>query len=105
MKQLTFKEYWESKEVLKQAVDATPIQEREYIITKYCKIPVYKDGSILEVALKPNQRINITWLYEDLNNPQAQQICFNDPNIEDRPYKSGVANTKLAKWVQRNTKE
>ena len=105
---LTFKEYLESKEKLREAVDITPKQSMEYTVNKYCKLIVGESKDEKEqINLKPNQTIVVEWLYEDIDNPTPLNITFEGvcPSIDTLEYNSYWQPEKLRKWLLRNTRE
>ena len=63
-KQLSFKEYLESKEKLREAVDNVPQRTAEYTLRKYCKLVVGENKeSKIYVPLKPKQKVLVeAWL-------------------------------------------
>jgi hypothetical protein len=105
---LTFKEYLDSKEKLREAVSKTPQRTATYNVRKYCKLIVGESkDSKDQVALKPTHRIVVDWLYEDIDNPTIVSITFEGvkeilPDDEFNTYWDGV---KLMKWLNRNTTE
>ncbi len=105
---LTFKQYLDSKEKLREAVTKTPRREASYTVRKYCKLIVgeSKDEKS-SVALKPNQKITVDWLYEDIDNPTAVSVKFDGPKDIDaeQPYEIYWQGTKLLKWLARNARE
>lgn len=108
MDKLTFKEYLESKEKLREALRNTPQRDAEYVVRKYCKLVVGESKEVKEyVALKPNQKILVEWVYNNLDNPTVVGIRFDgvrDIDSEDEflTYWDGI---KLQKWLLRNTRE
>lgn len=108
MKKMTFKEYLESKEKLRQAIGETPIQSTTHIVNKYCKIPVGETKEDKQyVSLKPKQKIVVEWRYVDINNPDVNQIQFEDvKDIEPTDsYETFWNNEKFQKWLLKNTRE
>lgn len=105
---LTFKQYIESKERLKEAALKAPKYTIDYSVRKYCKLVVgeSKEDKIY-VSLKPNQKISIEWLLEDIDNPQPIKIQFNDVREVDSAteYQTFWSSPKLSSWLYRNTKE
>lgn len=105
---LTFKEYLESKEKLREAIKITPQQIVQYTVNKYCKLQVgeSKDEK-QQINLKPNQSIIIEWLYNDIDNPTPLNITFEGvcPNIDTLEYSSYWQPHKLQKWLLTNTRE
>ena len=105
---LTFKEYLASKEKLREAVTKTPQRVASYNVRKYCKLIVgesKKDKS--QIVLKPNQKITVDWLYEDVDNPTPVIIKFNGPKDIDvkQVYNTYWQGSKLLKWLARNARE
>lgn len=105
---LTFKEYLDSKEKLREAVTKTPQRSATYNIRKYCKLVVGESKEQkAQVALKPNQKICIEWLYTDVDNPTIVSMTFEgikeiQPDEEFETYWDGA---KLTKWLNRNATE
>ena len=108
MEKLTFKQYYESKKQLREAIKETPQQSVEYTVYKYCKLVVGENKEEKEqINLKPNQKIRVEWLYETIDNPTPLKICFEglndiDPNNNYATYWQG---SKLQQWLARNTRE
>jgi len=105
---LTFKEYLESKEKLREAIKVTPKQTVEYTVYKYCKLVVGESKDEKEqVNLKPNQKIIVEWLYNDIDNPTPLNITFEGvcPDIDSLEYNSYWQPQKLQKWLLKNTRE
>ena len=104
MKKLTFKEYIESKEKLRRAIQETPVASTYYVVKKYCKIRIGESREYRsEVALKPKQTIIVEWRYDDINNPNPISITLDDISQEEKPiYWSGQ---KLKNWLSKNTIE
>lgn len=104
MRKLTFKEYVESKEQLRQAIKETPVVSLTYCIKRYCKVRIGESKhNRKEVSLKPNQRIIVEWRYDDIKNPEPQTIIFDDQSPEEFPlYWKG---SKLSEWLSKNSVE
>ena len=105
---LTFKEYLESKERLREAIEKTPKQVKEYTVSKYCKLVVGESKEEKEqINLKPKQKIIVEWLYNDIDNPTVTKITFNGvcPDIDSNEYNSYWNPKKLQKWLMKNTYE
>lgn len=108
MQKLTFKEYLESKEQLREALLQTPVVMKEYEVYKYCSIALGEtDEEKKIVGLKPKHHIIVEWRYDDVNNPTAQWIKFkNVKGMEETDeYSPYWENHKLQKWLTRHTKE
>lgn len=105
---LTFKEYVESKERLREAVKNTPQQEVQYTVRKYCKLVVGESKDEKEqINLKPNQTITVSWLYENFDNPTPLSITFNGVKSVDseQVFSTSWAGFRLERWLMRNARE
>ncbi len=105
---LTFKKYLESKERLREAVNATPHQTTEYTVSKYCKLVVGESKEDKEqINLKPSQTIIVEWLYTDIDNPTPLKITFDGvcENIDSEEYNTYWQPYKLQKWLHKNARE
>jgi len=104
MEKLTFKEYLQSKETLRKAIQETPIASTHYVVKKYCKIRLGESRAEREeVALKPKQSIIVEWKYTDINNPEPLSIILDENDADERPvYWNGE---KLKSWLSKNTIE
>ena len=105
---LTFKEYLESKERLREAIAITPQQIVHYTVNKYCKLIVGESKDDKEqINLKPNQAIIVEWLYNDIDNPTPLKITFEGvcPNIDSLNYKTYWQPQKFQKWLRKNSHE
>lgn len=104
---LTFKEYLESKEKLREAIKKTPQQKIEYTVSKYCKLIVGESKDEKEqINLKPNQTIMVEWLYNDIDNPSPLRIMFEGvcTSIDSNNYGSYWQPQKLQQWLHKNTR-
>ncbi|MDF2435399.1 MAG: hypothetical protein JWP44_5030 [Mucilaginibacter sp.] len=101
MKKLTFKEYYESKEQLLLACKDFPKIISEYIVKKYCKVPIVSEDDTDYIALKPKDTVKILWEFQDVKGiPQAKHIVFNNEK-----YLPTWNNKKLKQWVDSMTLE
>jgi hypothetical protein len=108
MEKLTFKQYLESKEKLREAVKKTPVRKAEYVMRKYCKLPVGESKDDKEyIALKPKHKLIVEWHHRDLENPDLMSICFeNVDGVSDKEeFKSFWSDERFKKWLLRNTRE
>lgn len=108
MHKLSFKEYLDSKQKLREAIEKTPRREAVYNVRKYCKLIIGESKEEKsQITLKPNQKISVDWLYENLDNPTPVSIKF--AGIEDvdnsQPFETYWQGNKLLKWLARNTNE
>lgn len=103
---LTFKQYLDSKEKLREALKNTPQRTVEYSVKKYCKIPVGESKEDrLYISLKPKHKIVVEWLYADIDNPTAVNLTFEGSEDKTEKYNTFWQGNKLLKWLQRNAKE
>lgn len=108
MQKLTFIEYLDSKEKLREAVLKTPQRTVTYTVRKYCKLIVGESKETKsQVALKPNQKICVEWLYTDVDNPSIVSMKFEGvKEIEtEQQYETFWDGAKLIKWLNRNATE
>lgn len=105
---LTFKQYLESKEQLRKAIENTPVTIVEYEIKKYCSMAIgeSKDES-LPIGLKPKQKVIIQWRYDNFENPTPDYVKFVGVNSIDESEEQPLFWTgqKLQKWLLRHAKE
>lgn len=105
---LTFKDYLSSKQKLREAVTKTPQRTATYNVRKYCKLVVGESkDSKTQVALKPNHKICVEWLYTNIDNPTIVNMTFEgvteiEPGEEFETFWQGI---KLIKWLNRNAIE
>ena len=108
MEKLTFKQYLDSKQKLREAVKNTPVRKAEYIMRKYCKLPVGETKDEKQyIALKPKQKLVVEWNHRDLENPDLLSICFEGVEgvAEDEEFQSFWSDDRFKKWLLRNTRE
>jgi len=108
MHKLSFKEYLDSKQKLREAIEKTPRRTGQYSVRKYCKLIIgesKEDKS--QITLKPNQKISVDWLYEDIDNPTPVGIKFDgiDDIDNSQSFETYWQGKKLLKWLARNARE
>ena len=97
---LTFKEYLESKEQLKMALDGIPKVKEIYEITKYCSVPVKINEDIEYLKFKPRDIIEIMWEKEiDNDVPKSFTVLG-----EDQSNEFSWSNAKVRSWVRKMTR-
>jgi hypothetical protein len=105
---LTFKQYLESKEKLREAVTNVPRQTTKYRVNKYCQVVVGESKESKQyVKLKPNHTIVVEWIYDNMDNPTIDGVKFDnveeiDPQDVFDMYWDGK---KFQTWLFRNTRE
>ena len=108
MEKLTFKQYLESKEKLREAIKQTPVRKAEYVMRKYVKLPVGESKDEKEyISLKPKHKVIVEWNYRDMDNPELVSIFFEDVEgvNPDEGHKSFWSDERFKKWLFRNTRE
>ena len=104
-KQLTFKQYLSSKEKLREAIKNTPKQTIQYTVNKYYKLVVGESKDKKDyVSFKPKHKINVEWLYENIDDPTPLKINISKDDSNDE-YVTFWSGQKLSKWLLRNTSE
>jgi len=106
--ELTFRQYLQSKDALREAVNETPQQTKEYLVTKYCKLVVGESKDNKEqINLKPNNKVIVEWLYDDIDNPSITNITFEGvcDSIDSEDHTTYWQTYKLQRWLLRNTNQ
>jgi hypothetical protein len=107
-KRLGFKDYYESKDKLLAACDDAPRIRTEYILTKYCKFPIFESLEEDEreyIAFKPKDVIEILWERSSEIDEYPAAKCIILISEEGREVFPCWNNNKLHNWVNRNTNE
>jgi hypothetical protein len=99
----SFKEYIESKELLKLALEDAPKVKEIYEIEKYCSVPVLEaDGEKTYVKFKPKDLIEILWE----NAPEDPTPKYFTVITEGDDQKTFAwSNAKIKAWVNKTTKQ
>jgi hypothetical protein len=106
MKRITFREYFESIQVLKNAVNAVPKKTSNYSLTKYCKLPILEaDTNKNYISLKPKDVLEITWEYHNPDSPTPTSIKIISENQEKTTIYPAWSHAKFFKWVNNSTNE
>lgn len=106
MEKLTFKQYLDSKQKLREAIELTPISIAKYTVRKYCSIAIGESNEdSTSVSLKPKQTIIVEWRYDDIDNPSINYIKLEgvDKVDSDEQHSTFWRGEKLAKWLNRYT--
>lgn len=101
MHKLTFTEYLNSKDRLRELIKENTSARIAYNIKKYCKLRVGESKKLREeIALKPNQVIIVEWHYIT----EAIQVPL---NIDDgvTTYSIYWSQDKLQNWLSKNSFE
>lgn len=100
MKQnLSFKDYYESINTLKDADENTPRMETIYECRKYCKVPLNVDDDDKKyIPLKPKDRVIIEWEYHTLDKPCPKMVVI-ESSENDVSGMFSWNDVKVRKWV------
>ena len=102
---LSFKEYWKSKEILKEAGNKSIAYSKVYKLNKYCKIPIIENNKRDYINFKPKDLVEIHWEY-DINLKTTQLVKFCIINESGTVQKSVIwSSKKLVEWVNSSTFE
>jgi len=108
MEKLTFKNYLDSKDVLRKAISESPIHTITYKVKKYCRIPVGETKEVKQyIMLKPKQKVLVEWKYTDGLVPDVLSIQFLkvDDIYLNESFDPYWTSQRLQKWLTINTKE
>ena len=101
--ELSFKEYLDNKEKLRQAINKQPKQVLNYKALKYCKLPVLLDGDRVDVDVRPGYFISITWLYTGTEDKDPTPILLTlDIDSVEETVLPFWKKAKFVGWVEKN---
>lgn len=101
---ISFKEYLESKNVLKEAIDTPKPSVTVYEMNKYCKLPVSILSEKQQVSLKPKQMLEI--LAEPSNPSKILSITVESEHNKVKTkttFKPFWSSERVTKWIDKNT--
>jgi hypothetical protein len=99
----SFKEYLESKELLKLALDEAPKVREIYEIEKYCSVPIVEaDGEKEYLKFKPKDLIEILW--ENTSDTPTPKYFTVLTEGED-PKTFAWSNAKIKSWIKKMTRQ
>lgn len=103
---LTFKQYYDSKEILKRAGVENVRTFIEYSVTKYCKIPVLEsyDSDKQYYSLKPKDIVQVLWEFED-QVPILKKMLIVNENNEELEYIPCWNSNKVYEWTESNCRK
>lgn len=102
---LEFKQYYESKMRLLEAVDSSPKIKLQYKLVKYCKLPLHEavdNTNKKYIPLKPDDIVEILWEYDVPDMPTVRYVRIIDTAETLFPVWNSI---KMFSWVLNNTKE
>lgn len=100
-----FKQYYDSKMKLLEAVDSSPRIKLKYKLTKYCKIPIFETietNTKTYLSLKPDDELEVLWEYDSPDNPTIKFLKFHNT---DNPIFPAWSSPKMFSWLLNNTDE
>jgi len=107
IKELSFTEYFNSKQQLLEKAEDTPRIYSVYELHAYKKVPLkesYDDDNKFYISFKPKDQIKILWEYEDIYYPTARNFVVISEDGQETYYPCW-GSKKLLKWVLTNTDE
>lgn len=102
---LTFKEYYNSKKRLLEAIDSSPKIKLQYKLQKYCKVPLLEHIDTDDktyISFKPDDIIEVVWEYDTPESPTVRCIKLVETNETYFPVWGSI---KFFNWTLNNTKE
>lgn len=102
---LNFKDYYQSKKKLLEAIDSSPKVRLKYKLDKYCKLPLHENvdsDKKIYYALKPDDVVEIIWEYDSPDNPTVRCIKILESG---ETYFPVWHSTKIFNWTLKNTNE
>lgn len=107
MEKLTFKQYLETKEKLREALSKIPKQSITYSMTKYCKMIVGEKDEKIYIPLKPKDEITVEFLYEDETNPTVLGVNVTEASDADPDEQYNVfwESERFVRWLDKNAKK
>lgn len=106
MEKITFKQYLDSKQKLREAIELTPVSIVQYTVRKYCTLALGESSEDrVNVSLKPKQGIIVEWRYDDIDNPTINYIRLEGVDKVDAEDQLNTfwRGEKLTKWLNRYT--
>lgn len=104
IREMSFAEYVQTKQQLRESISKTPIYKQQYSVFKYCRLPLgeSRDDST-HVNCKPKHVIEVTWRYisEDVS-PELVSICVPHAEFDGNTYQT---SDNMRKWLKGNTRE
>lgn len=97
----SFKEYLDSKELLKMALDSVPKVKEIYEIEKYCSVPIKESDDVEYIKLKPKDLIEILWE----NTPGSPTPKSFTLLSEDEQMSFAWSDAKVRSWVEKMTRK
>lgn len=107
-KELSFSEYFLSKQKLIEHAEDCPRIYSHYEIKSYRKVPLtenYDDSEKVYISFKPNDKIKILWEYENIHFPTARSFVIIGEDGTQKTYYPCWGNKKLLTWVTTHARE
>ncbi len=100
-KKLSFREYIESKDILKSSLTKPPVEVKEYNISKYNKLI----NELNAISVKPNYKLEIKWEYENKEHPSILNFILYDKKQNKLLEKNDIDRLiakKIKKWLEKH---
>lgn len=95
----TFTDFLNAKNHLMQQTLSNPTTKVTYVVKKYVKIPLLKEGTEHVVGLKPKDVIEIVWEFDESGRP----IGCTSFIVESCVYNTNKPPSKIKGWLSTNT--
>lgn len=108
LKELSFSEYFLSKQKLLEHAEDSPRIYSHYTITSYRKIPLlenYENNEKIYLSFKPKDKIKILWEYENIHFPTALTVIVINEDGTQKTYYPCWGSKKLLTWVNTHAQE
>lgn len=104
MKQMSFSEYVNSKQKLREAVRIKPQKTRRYSVRRPCRLMVRNSKGKKYLPLNKGQIVNVVWLYDNRKKPIPMRIFFSGVKTidEDERFYTTWSGEKLESWLGKN---
>ena len=103
MTQLSFKEYYESKQQLIKASESNVRMTIEYTVLKYCKVPVINEQLEKEyIPFKPKDSVRMMW---EFNGDDPILISFYSLTEGEQHYIPAWTSLKSHEWSLNNCRK
>ncbi len=97
MKNLSFKEYYESKQRLLQEATSSVVFKTTHDVYKYCKVPLLLEDNKTHISFKPKDIIIVEW------QRSSDMIIPLTIEINKQKYTPSWNSKKMKNWVESAT--
>ncbi len=107
-KELSFSEYFLSKQKLLEHAEDCPRIYSSYRVKSYRKVPLtedYDSNEKIYISFKPNDVIKVLWEYENVHFPTARNVIIVSEDGSTQTYYPCWGSKKLLTWINTHAKE